>query len=108
MIALFFLGNTLQAQVPVFTLDSAVARVLKNYPSITAAQLEVQQQEALRKTAFQLDPLNAHLQGGQINSGVNDFDLQITTGIPGAHGRGSWKYPATTRHLRSHGKTSGS
>jgi len=80
--AFLFLGGIAQAQPPVLTQDSAVARALKNYPAITAAELEVQQQEALRKTAFQLDPLNAQLQGGQVNSAINDINVQATTGIP--------------------------
>ena len=82
VIALLFLGNSVQAQAPVLSLDSAVARALRTHPAITAAELEVRQQEALRKTAFQLEPLGAQLQGGQINSSVHDISIQATTGIP--------------------------
>jgi len=80
--AFLFLGSGMKAQGPVLSLDSAVARAVRTYPAITAAELEVKQQEALRKTAFQLDPLGAQFQGGQINSSVHDISIQATTGIP--------------------------
>ena len=82
VVALLFLGNAAQAQAPVLSLDSAVARALRTHPAMTAAELEVRQQEALRKTAFQLEPLGAQLQGGQINSSMHDISIQATTGIP--------------------------
>ncbi len=82
VVAMLLCGTSLHAQVPVLSLDSAVARALRTYPAITAAELEVQQQEALRKTAFQLEPLNAQLQSGQINGAAHDINLQATTGIP--------------------------
>ncbi|MGV9012828.1 MAG: CusA/CzcA family heavy metal efflux RND transporter [Flavobacteriales bacterium] len=82
VIALLVLGSSVHAQAPVLSLDSAVARALRTYPAITAAELEVQQQDALRKTAFQLEPLGAQLQGGQINSAIHDINIQATTGIP--------------------------
>lgn len=82
VLAMFGLGGTAQAQAPVLTLDSAVARALLTHPAMVAAELEVKQQEVLRKTAFQLDPLGVGLEGGQVNSGAHDFKLQATTGIP--------------------------
>ncbi|MBP9080263.1 MAG: CusA/CzcA family heavy metal efflux RND transporter, partial [Flavobacteriales bacterium] len=82
VIALLLCGTSLHAQAPVITLDSAVTRALRSYPAITAAELEVQQQEVLRKTAFQLEPINAQLQSGQINSAAHDINLQAVTGIP--------------------------
>ncbi|MEO7081802.1 MAG: CusA/CzcA family heavy metal efflux RND transporter, partial [Flavobacteriales bacterium] len=82
VIALLFLGIPAHAQAPVLPLDSAVSRALRMYPAISAAELEVRQQEALRKTAFQLQPLGAQLEGGQVNSSIHDIKLQATTGIP--------------------------
>lgn len=77
---LFLIGGTASAQT--LSLDSAVSRALRTHPTITAAELNVQQQNALRKTAFQLDPLNAQVQGGQINSGYRgDVTVQAMTGI---------------------------
>ncbi|MEO8589761.1 MAG: CusA/CzcA family heavy metal efflux RND transporter [Flavobacteriales bacterium] len=82
-IVLFLLmGTTAQAQGPVLSLDSALSRAVRTHPAMTAAELKVQEQEALRHTAFQLDPIAAQLQGGQINSSVNDINFQATTGIP--------------------------
>lgn len=82
VIALLFLGNPAYAQAPLLSLDSAVTRALRMHPAISASELEVRQQEALRKTAFQLQPLGAQLKGGQINSSIQDIELQATTGIP--------------------------
>lgn len=82
VIALLLIAPAAQAQTPVLTLDSAVARALRGHPAITAAELEVQQQDALRKTAFQLEPLGAQFQGGQINSAAHDYSLQAVTGLP--------------------------
>jgi len=83
-IGLFLLmGAAVQAQGPVLSLDSAVSRAVRTHPSMTAAELNVRQQDALRKTAFQLDPITAQYQHGQINSSYSgDFNLQATTGIP--------------------------
>ncbi|MBK9534164.1 MAG: CusA/CzcA family heavy metal efflux RND transporter [Flavobacteriales bacterium] len=80
LLLLLFVGTSAQAQV--LPLDSAVSRALRTHPTITAAELNVQQQEVLRRTAFQLNPINAQYQHGQINSGyARDFNLQATTGI---------------------------
>ncbi|MBP6311412.1 MAG: CusA/CzcA family heavy metal efflux RND transporter [Flavobacteriales bacterium] len=79
---LFFamLGNTVQGQV--LPMDSAVNRALRSHPTITAAELNVQQQDVLRRTAFQLSPMNAQYQHGQINSGyAHDYNIQAVTGI---------------------------
>ncbi|MBL0044820.1 MAG: CusA/CzcA family heavy metal efflux RND transporter [Flavobacteriales bacterium] len=82
-IGLFLLmGNSVQAQGPVLSLDSAVSRAERTHPAMTAAELNVQQQDALRKTALQLNPVNAVLQLGQINGSVQDHQLQVTTGVP--------------------------
>ncbi|MBK7271376.1 MAG: CusA/CzcA family heavy metal efflux RND transporter [Flavobacteriales bacterium] len=83
-IGLFFLlGGAAQAQGPVLSIDSAVSLAVRTHPAMTSAALNVQQQEALRKTAFQLDPIAAQYQHGQINSGYSgDHNIQATTGIP--------------------------
>lgn len=70
------------AQAPVLPLDTAIARAMRGHPAITAAELDVRQQQALKKTALQLQPVSAQLQGGQINSAAHDFNLQAVTGIP--------------------------
>jgi cobalt-zinc-cadmium resistance protein CzcA len=83
MIGLFVIvGGMVHAQGPVLSLDSAVSCALRTHPAMTAAELNVQQQDALRKTAFQLAPITAQLQQGQINSSLRDINLQATTGIP--------------------------
>lgn len=70
------------AQAPVLLYDTAIARALRGHPSITAAELEVRQQQALKKTALQLQPIGAQLQAGQINSAAHDFNVQAITGLP--------------------------
>ncbi len=82
MAGLLMCSSMLHAQAPVLTMDSALARAMRGHPAILASELEVKQQDALRKTAFQLQPLNAQLQGGQINSTLHDINIQATTGIP--------------------------
>ena len=80
LLLLLLFGTSAQAQV--LPLDSALSRALRTHPTITAAELNVQQQEVLRRTAFQLNPINAQYQHGQINSAyARDFNLQATTGI---------------------------
>ncbi|HMC98336.1 MAG TPA: efflux RND transporter permease subunit, partial [Flavobacteriales bacterium] len=77
------MGTATKAQGPVLSLDSVLSRAVRTHPAMTAAELNVQQQEALRKTAFQLDPISAQFQHGQINSGyTGDYNIQATTGIP--------------------------
>lgn len=83
LVTLLLLGGTVvQAQAPVLTMDSAVARAVKNHPAMLAAELEVKRQDALRKTAVQLEPLGVQWQGGQINSAVYDYNVQAVTGLP--------------------------
>lgn len=82
LVAMMASAQVLQAQAPVLTLDSAVARAVKNHPAMLAAELEVKRQEALRKTAVQLEPLGVQWQGGQINSAAHDYNVQAVTGLP--------------------------
>lgn len=63
-------------------MDTAIARALRTHPSMTAAELGVQEQEALRRTAFGLTPLNAQFMQGQIQGPYrSDINLQATTGF---------------------------
>lgn len=75
------LAPAARAQAPVLPLDSAVERALRTHPAMIAAELNVQQQDALRKTAFALAPISAQLQHGQINSALSDVNVQALTGI---------------------------
>ena len=69
------------AQAPI-SMDTVIARALRNHPSMTAAALKVQEQEALRKSAVELQPLNVQFMQGQIQGPYrSDINLQATTGF---------------------------
>ena len=63
-------------------MDTVIARAVRTHPSMTAAELSVQEQDALRGTAFNLQPLNAQFMQGQIQGPYrSDINLQATTGF---------------------------
>lgn len=64
------------------SLDSAIAVSLRNHPLIQSGQYGIQQQQQMKKTNFTMDPLVLNYQGGQINSGVSDYNFSAVTGIP--------------------------
>lgn len=76
------LGNILYAQ-DMLTMDQAIQAALKNNVSIHAAQYEVQSQQSLKGTAFDLPKTNVSLLYGQYNSyAKNDNNLTVTQTIP--------------------------
>jgi cobalt-zinc-cadmium resistance protein CzcA len=78
---LLFVGGSANAQSPI-PMDTVIARALRTHPSMTAAELSVQEQDALGKTAFGLSPLNAQFMQGQIQGPYrSDINLQATTGF---------------------------
>ncbi|MEZ4720500.1 MAG: CusA/CzcA family heavy metal efflux RND transporter [Flavobacteriales bacterium] len=69
---------TLNAQEPL-SLDQAISMAKENHPSLRAAQLGVEQQEKLKKTAFDLDKTQINYSRGEINlANVNDYQWQIS------------------------------
>lgn len=78
---LLFIGGSTSAQDRL-TMDTVIARAVRTHPSMTAAELSVQEQEALRKTAFNLQPVNVQFMQGQIQGPYrSDINLQGTTGF---------------------------
>jgi hypothetical protein len=73
-------GNAIgQDRVP---MDTVIARAVRTHPSMTAAELSVQEQDAMRKTAFNLSPISAQYMHGQIQGPYrSDINLQATTGF---------------------------
>ncbi len=66
-----FSNNSLQAQseqqlVPL-SLNDAVDQVLKNYPALKASQLEVESQQALKKTAWDFGKTSVFTGGEELN-----------------------------------------
>ena len=71
---------SVNAQTPL-SLDSAIQCSLRNHPMMYSAAYSVQQQEALKKTAITLEPVNITYTAGQINSNLNDYNLNVGSGI---------------------------
>ncbi len=82
-IPLMLLSSSAFAQAPArpITLDQAVQMALRDHPVMNAADLSVEQQQALQKTALGLSPLSASYTGGQINSDLNDANIQVIEGF---------------------------
>lgn len=79
-IALLMLAPAAQAQGPL-TLGDAVQLALRGHPAMQAARAGVEREEALRSTAFVLDPVDVQYQYGQINSDLQDYNAQALTGL---------------------------
>lgn len=74
-------GGEAKAQTTSLTLEQAVSLALKEHPLVNAAHGAVEREEALKGNAFVLEPLDVQYQRGQINSSVDDYNLQMSTGI---------------------------
>ncbi len=81
VILLCLLGGNVKAQSPPLSLEQAVALALKEHPLVSAAQSVVQRERTLKGNAFVLDPIDVQYMRGQINSGADDYNVQVTTGI---------------------------
>jgi cobalt-zinc-cadmium resistance protein CzcA len=63
------------------TLDEAIKTALQNNPQIKSASLEVEQQNVLKKTAFEIPKTNFSVIKGQYNSKINDTYFGVTQEI---------------------------
>jgi cobalt-zinc-cadmium resistance protein CzcA len=63
------------------TLDEIIKTALQNNPLIKSATLEVEQQNVLKKTAFDLSKTNISVLNGQYNSEIKDTYIGITQDI---------------------------
>ncbi|VAW20772.1 Cobalt-zinc-cadmium resistance protein CzcA; Cation efflux system protein CusA [hydrothermal vent metagenome] len=79
-------SGALKAQDSTFTLQQAIERTKANYPSIKAAQLEIDKQQALRATAYDLGSTSIYtgseevgngLQGVQNKIGINQSGIDV-------------------------------
>ena len=74
--------NCVKAQ-DILTLDQAIQAALKNNISIRAAEYEVQSQQSLKGTGFDLPKTSVSLLYGQYNSyAKNDNNITVTQAIP--------------------------
>ncbi|MBI4946872.1 MAG: CusA/CzcA family heavy metal efflux RND transporter [Bacteroidetes bacterium] len=63
------------------TIDDCIKTALQNNPQIKSATLEVEQQNVLKKTAFDLPKTNVSVLNGQYNSEVKDTYIGVTQDI---------------------------
>ncbi|TGD59787.1 CusA/CzcA family heavy metal efflux RND transporter [Flavobacterium humi] len=64
------------------TLEQAIALAKKNNATLKIADKEIEKQNALKKTAFQPDPLQVQYQGGQFNSAAYDHNVSVQQYFP--------------------------
>ena len=104
LFVLGFSGNGI-AQKTNFTLQQAIDSAKQNYPSIKAAQLEIEKQKALKKTAYDLgitsvytgkEEVGAGLPGIQNNIGIMQTGIDVFS-IPAKNKMGN----ARTRQAES-------
>lgn len=75
-------SSTLQAQMPVFTLEQAISTALRNNPALQAATTEIDLQRALQRTSTEIGKTSVLLMLGQYNSAAQDNNLTLTQTIP--------------------------
>lgn len=64
------------------TLENAILLAKKNNTDLKIADTEVDKQRLLKKTAFQVDPLQVQYQGGQFNSEFYDHNIAVQQYFP--------------------------
>lgn len=64
------------------TLEQAVDLAKKNSSTLKIAEKEIEKQKALKKGAFQADPLQIQYQGGQFNSDAYDHNVSVQQYFP--------------------------
>lgn len=75
------LSGTSIAQDKVLSIEEAVELAIKNHPMMQSASFEIQQQEALKKSAFDLGKTDFQYSRGQMNSSAIDYQWQISQKI---------------------------
>ena len=86
VMVVFGMSGTLKAQDSTFTLQQAIVRAKENYPALKVAQLEIEKQEALKSTAYDLGSTSVYtgkeemgndLPGIQNQFGINQNDIDV-------------------------------
>lgn len=78
-VGLFFSGN-INAQTKKVTLQQAIERAKDNYPSIKAAQLETNKQQALKATSLNLGTTSLYTGKEEAGNGATGIQNQIGVG----------------------------
>ncbi|WPR71213.1 TolC family protein [Flavobacterium sp. NG2] len=66
----------------IITLENAILLAKKNNSDLKIADTEIEKQMLLKKTAFQVDPLQIQYQGGQFNSEFYDHNITVQQFFP--------------------------
>lgn len=81
LLILFLISNIAYCQLPISLID-AIVLAKKNNIDLKIADKEIEKQTVLKKTAFQVDPLQVQYQGGQFNSGDYDHNVSVQQYFP--------------------------
>ena len=81
-IAICFFTKTFSQKNQTVTLDEAISLAKANNIGLKIADKEIEKQTVLKKTAFQVDPLQVQYQGGQFNSGSYDHNISVQQYFP--------------------------
>lgn len=73
--------QAVQDSLPFLTLEQAQQRAVKAFPKIKAAALEIESQQALKKTALDLGNTQIFTGAEEISNGAGDNDLGVYTQI---------------------------
>ncbi len=79
-IGLLIIPQGIKAQERVLNLNEAIEIATKNYPSIEAAKLKVQKQEALKATAYDLGKTSAFTSSEEVGNGMTGVKTNIGIG----------------------------
>ncbi|MBB6270093.1 cobalt-zinc-cadmium resistance protein CzcA [Pedobacter cryoconitis] len=86
LVGLFFIPSKTIAQHPVngrpVTVQEAVEIALNNNQTVKSSQLQINKQQAIKGTAFDLGKTNLNLQYGQFNSIKRDNNISVQQNIP--------------------------
>lgn len=81
-IAICFFTKTFSQKNQTVTLEEAILLAKTNNIGLKIADKEIEKQTILKKTAFQIDPLQVQYQGGQFNSVSYDHNVTVQQYFP--------------------------
>lgn len=81
-VAICFFTKTFSQKNQTVTLEEAISLAKANNIGLKIADKEIEKQTILKKTAFQIDPLQVQYQGGQFNSVSYDHNVSVQQYFP--------------------------
>ena len=81
-VAICFFTKTFSQKNQTVTLEEAILLAKTNNIGLKIADKEIEKQTVLKKTAFQIDPLQVQYQGGQFNSESYDHNVSVQQYFP--------------------------